>query len=403
MEKTHEETNLLIDDPTKADTEKLLAKVDTQTLLTQTETGKLLNETGTDQLLKPAGEDASPAHPVHPPEAAVEKTGELMAASRQRGGKTILLIVLAVLVAVGAAAVFLNRGSGGGSGGASDGGGTGDGGGSSSSSGLSYEEYLSLGEKYFAEGNYEQAEVNFLAAVGMMPREVQPRRGLAYTYAVQGKFTESKAVYDELYEDTGDEIYQTASAEVADNRVPVSLELIPIPPEYADLTRTAFADHAGRYFYDFAGGEYWPLEYPDGFELITWWSYVMLTLNEDGSFTVLTNQYEAYTDIHTAGADEVRRSEAVGRFICVGQNDDGAYILRLIALTGTTTDSDDYVFLPYFDPTDGQDYELPTTYRAFDPAQGFANAGEFLLSGDTLVNVGGGQTFTSEWNHAIGE
>ncbi|MBR0373640.1 MAG: tetratricopeptide repeat protein [Mogibacterium sp.] len=384
MDRDHEKTEVLLG--------KELSQVDTETLVTE----------GVAAVRDvPGGVQADAAAAAPRTEAPGEQTGELMAQGRKQSGKTVLLVVLAVLVVIGAAVAFLNRGGSpdGGSGGGSGS----DGSGGSGGTGASYEDYLSLGEKYFAEGNYEQAEVNFLSALGMKPREPRAQRGLAYTYAVQGKFADAKTVYDELYEDTGEEIYATAAAEVADNRVPTNIDLIPVPPEYAELTRTAFAEHAGTYYYDFAGGEYWPVEYTDAFELITWWSYVMVTLNEDGSFTVLTNQYEAFTDIHVGGADEVRRAEAVGQFICVGQNDDGAYILRLVALNGTTQDSDEYNWIPYYDPIDGQDYELPTTYRAFNPEQGFANAGEFLLSDGTLVNVGGSQTFTSTWNHAIGE
>ena len=297
--------------------------------------------------------------------------------SKGKNKKAIILIIAAVAVAMIAAVLIL--------GGRSD---------------SKYLDTVELGEKYFADGDYEQAEAEFLSAIDIKPGDPRAKRGLAYTYAAEGKTEEAKALYDELFDETGEDVYRTASEELEGGGIPSSADLIPIPDEYKQLTNEAFAGHAGRYFYDFSSGDYWPY---DEYALIPWWSYVRLELKEDGSFTADANQYMAYTDIHSAGGDDVLHAEAVGRFICTGINDDGSYILRLVSLKSTTADSNDYRLAPYYDPTDGQEYELGRVDRAFNPSHGFANAGEFLLTDGSIVNVGGGQTFTSTWNHTVGE
>ena len=65
-----------------------------------------------------------------------------------------------------------------------------------------YNDCIEIAEKEFIEGNYEQAEAEYLKAVAMKKRKPKAREGLAYTYAVQGKTEEAVDVYDNLYAET---------------------------------------------------------------------------------------------------------------------------------------------------------------------------------------------------------
>jgi hypothetical protein len=56
----------------------------------------------------------------------------------------------------------------------------------------------------------EFAEQEYLKAVNMNERKTKAREGLAYVYAVEGKFDQACKTYTELYEDTGNEIYKPA-------------------------------------------------------------------------------------------------------------------------------------------------------------------------------------------------
>ena len=90
-----------------------------------------------------------------------------------------------------------------------------------------YAEQVEIATKCFEEGDYEQAEIEFTAAVAMQPRKVSAREGLAYTKAVNSKFTEARDLYKDLYDDTGDEKYKDAMEDTADGRVPGNDELKP--------------------------------------------------------------------------------------------------------------------------------------------------------------------------------
>ena len=135
-----------------------------------------------------------------------ETTSELLTRSKKEKGRTgSKLIVLAVaLVAVVAviAGHFLHENA-------------------------KYNAQVDLAVKYYEEGNYEQAEIEFAAAVAMAPRKTKAREGLAYVEAVNGKYDKAKEDYEKLYQDTKDEKYKRAIDEVDRKTVPTDPDLKP--------------------------------------------------------------------------------------------------------------------------------------------------------------------------------
>ena len=314
-------------------------------------------------------------------EQVQEQTGELLAQGRKRNVKAFVLIGLAVLAAVVVAVIVLGGGSG----------------------GRKYNDTVALGEKYFSEGNYGQAETTFLEAIGMNEREVRARKGLAYTYAIQGKYDEAKEIYDALYDETGDEMYQTASVAVSEGRLPSALELVPVPPEVAELTTQAFSEYAGEYEMPLPTDalEVMDLDEYTIYEFVPELSRVRLTLNADGTFAVTADQYEYFVQGVVADGDVVYRQQAQGQFICVGQNDDGAYRLRLVAFQDAGNASEDGYgdVATYHNDIENVDYYVVMIMRPYNMNNGFANAEEFLLlddGGHVLQNAGGGQTFAAK-------
>ena len=136
----------------------------------------------------------------------IEDTGKLMTEARSglRGKRLIFIIAAVVAVAVIAAYVGMQT-----------------------IQDRKYDAQIVVADKYFAEGNYEQAEVEYLAAVGMNKRNSRAREGLAYVYAVQGKTEESVRTYTELYEETQEEKYREAADAVSEGRMPYDADLIP--------------------------------------------------------------------------------------------------------------------------------------------------------------------------------
>ena len=68
-----------------------------------------------------------------------------------------------------------------------------------------YEDQVAIAEKCFIEGDYAQAEAEYIKAMDMNKRKLKAKEGLAYTYAVEGKFQESADLYDEIYQETKEE------------------------------------------------------------------------------------------------------------------------------------------------------------------------------------------------------
>ncbi|MBR0373050.1 MAG: tetratricopeptide repeat protein [Mogibacterium sp.] len=138
----------------------------------------------------------------------VENTSELMTGNRKKAGKSgavyIIIAVIAVAIIAGVVGHFalVNK---------------------------RYNDQVALADKYFTEGDYEQAEVQYAAAVAINPRKVRAREGLAYTMAINKKFDEAGDEYRKLYEDTKDERYLTAEEEVRNGQIPSDLTLCPIP------------------------------------------------------------------------------------------------------------------------------------------------------------------------------
>lgn len=129
----------------------------------------------------------------------LEDTGKLMTQSKPEGNKKKIIIIAAVsLIAVILIGVLGIKALG----------------------EKRYNEQVAIAEKAYFEGNYEQAEQEYLKAVDMNSRKTKAREGLAYVYAVEGKFEEATKEYDSLYEDTGDEIYKSGGDDTIKGIVP---------------------------------------------------------------------------------------------------------------------------------------------------------------------------------------
>ena len=136
----------------------------------------------------------------------IEDTARLMteAGSGMKRKRLILIIAAVVAVAVIAAVVGVRT-----------------------ISDRKYNDQIAIAEKALREGDYEQAEVEYLAAVDMNKRKVKAREGLAYTYALESKFEDSSKVYQELYDETKKEEYKEAAEETAIGNMPSGDDLAP--------------------------------------------------------------------------------------------------------------------------------------------------------------------------------
>ena len=135
----------------------------------------------------------------------IENTSELLTSSVKGKGtkRTVLIIVAAaaiLLIAIIGCMIIGNK---------------------------KYNDQIAIADKAFVEGDYEQAETEYLTAVNMNRRKVKGREGLAYTYAVLEKYDDSSSEYEALYKDTGDERYRIASEETGDGNLPSDNSLIP--------------------------------------------------------------------------------------------------------------------------------------------------------------------------------
>ncbi|MBR0373049.1 MAG: hypothetical protein IJH91_00810 [Mogibacterium sp.] len=137
-----------------------------------------------------------------------ENTAELMTSARKQAGKSkaVYLIIAVVAVAIIAAVV-----------------------GHFALANKRYNDQVAVAEKYFIEGNYEQAEIEYAAAVAMNPRKTKAREGLAYTKAVNKKYDEAADEYRKLYDDTKDDKYKDAEEDTRNGRVPGNKDLVPAP------------------------------------------------------------------------------------------------------------------------------------------------------------------------------
>jgi tetratricopeptide (TPR) repeat protein len=129
----------------------------------------------------------------------LEETGKLLTQSKAEGNKKKIIIIAAVaLIAVILIGMF----------------------GIKALNDKKYDEQVAVAEKVYFEGDYEQAEQEYLKAVNMNERKTKAREGLAYVYAVEGKFDQACETYTELYEDTGNEIYKPAITDTENEIVP---------------------------------------------------------------------------------------------------------------------------------------------------------------------------------------
>lgn len=107
-----------------------------------------------------------------------------------------------------------------------------------------YNDNIEIAEKALSESDYELAETKYLAAVHMNKRRPKAREGLAYVYAIEKKVNESVKIYDELYNETKEEKYKTASREVSEGGLPSDPDLIPAiekDDEISEITITTGA------------------------------------------------------------------------------------------------------------------------------------------------------------------
>ena len=113
-----------------------------------------------------------------------------------------------------------------------------------------YDDQIAIAEKYMQEDNYEQAETAYLDAKKMNPRKPKAREGLAYVYALQGRFEEASDEYLNLYGDTGEEKYSRAAKETGEGRVPHDSE-IAIRTSWKEIS-TEDVPYAESFLYFFA-------------------------------------------------------------------------------------------------------------------------------------------------------
>lgn len=144
----------------------------------------------------------------------IEDTAKLMTmSSGKMNKKTVILIVIAILAVLVVALIGFKM--------VSD---------------KKYDDQISIADKALQEGNYEQAETGYLAAVKMNGRKPKAREGLAYVYALEGKTDQSVETYEELFKDTGEEKYKLASETVKDGGIPYDPEITPAPGLWRDLS-----------------------------------------------------------------------------------------------------------------------------------------------------------------------
>lgn len=144
----------------------------------------------------------------------IEDTAKLMTmSSGKMNKKTVILIVIAILAVIVVALIGFKM--------VSD---------------KKYDDQISIADKALQEGNYEQAETGYLAAVKMNGRKPKAREGLAYVYALEGKTDQSVETYEELFKDTGEEKYKLASETVKDGGIPYDPEITPAPGLWRDLS-----------------------------------------------------------------------------------------------------------------------------------------------------------------------
>ncbi|MBE6019006.1 MAG: hypothetical protein E7230_01510 [Clostridiales bacterium] len=90
-----------------------------------------------------------------------------------------------------------------------------------------YNDQIKLAEKNLIEGNYEEAETYYLAAIEINKKKVDARKGLAITYVLEEKYEEATEEYEELYEDTDDENYREARDITEEEEIPLIDEVFP--------------------------------------------------------------------------------------------------------------------------------------------------------------------------------
>ena len=135
----------------------------------------------------------------------IEDTAKLMTMASGNRNKKMVILAIVAIIAVAAVAVI----------------------GFKTVTDRKYDDQVALGDKALQEGNYEQAETAYLAAVKMNDRKPKARVGLAYVYALEGKTDQSVETYDKLYNDTGEKIYQNASDTVKNGGIPFDPEAMP--------------------------------------------------------------------------------------------------------------------------------------------------------------------------------
>ena len=169
-----------------------------------------------------------------PKDLNIEDTGKLMTQAESTGKKKVIIIaVVAVLAVVVIAALGIKL--------------VGD---------KKYNDQIAIAEKAFSEGSYEQAETEYLKAVDMNKRKPEAREGLAYVYAVEGKFEEAADTYNGLYDDTKDEKYLKAKNDAEKEQVTDDPSLViggtpEEPPEQKPEVVTEMNDAMEEEFIDF--------------------------------------------------------------------------------------------------------------------------------------------------------
>ena len=125
-----------------------------------------------------------------------ETTGEMLTSAKKKRTRTAVLLILPVILILAAVLIYT---------------GTMD---------HKYQQQIALGDKYFNEENYEQAEIEYGAAVSLRERKVEARERFALTKAVRGDFPGAAEEYEELYDMTQDEDYLEAIRMTEQEEIP---------------------------------------------------------------------------------------------------------------------------------------------------------------------------------------
>lgn len=106
-----------------------------------------------------------------------------------------------------------------------------------------YDNQIKIAEKELKEGNYVQAETEYLTAISMNNDRVDAHKGLAITYAIEEKYDDANAEYLSLYEQTKETIYKDAADEVLLKRIPMISDVFPSDSIWVEVKEASVVEY----------------------------------------------------------------------------------------------------------------------------------------------------------------